>query len=470
MDPHNNLDLSPFHQYDPDAPMPQHDIHQEYQIPQATGSYNTFQQPPGAETETPLPPTQPYQPKHSLQDSMSRLGGYPGIGGHPTQTLMPFPIGNQSDESTNTFYGPTPSRSISLSPSHVYHIRPSVPEFRHPSTSQPTPHTLSNPPRGHSSRKFRATSPPSPTPTQALRDRSSLPRVDHYTSATHIAFPPSKLPTANTMQLGVSFPAPAPSGAPRRHHSETDMPNAQNALQSLYNLGHPPASTMYSPFSEQSGFSAEPSGSQRIAPWFMDTMPDPSCHSHALPVRNTDDSFPSTASDSPDGSVSSMYSGLSSAVAHGAPSHAADPKRPPTTSSDPRATNRLLDQRKSDDENIEALCKLFVPEGAEVKWKKDRLGMIVHYATQLVERYKHLLEYYERNTGARKEHLVESDEGLTESQGQLLTSHGDVSNLMGHWVTTNNNMDSTLGSVQPWLRHQPRSSPIDERHDASRPM
>jgi len=42
---------------------------------------------------------------------------------------------------------------------------------------------------------------------------------------------------------------------------------------------------------------------------------------------------------------------------------------------DPRATNRLLDQRKSDDEDIEALCKLFVPPGAEVKWKKDRLGM-----------------------------------------------------------------------------------------------
>ena len=41
---------------------------------------------------------------------------------------------------------------------------------------------------------------------------------------------------------------------------------------------------------------------------------------------------------------------------------------------DLKATRRLQGQRKSDNENIEALRKLFVPNDAEVRWKKDRLG------------------------------------------------------------------------------------------------
>jgi hypothetical protein len=41
---------------------------------------------------------------------------------------------------------------------------------------------------------------------------------------------------------------------------------------------------------------------------------------------------------------------------------------------DLKATRRLKGQRKSDNENIEALYELFVPKDAEVRWKKDRLG------------------------------------------------------------------------------------------------
>jgi hypothetical protein len=41
---------------------------------------------------------------------------------------------------------------------------------------------------------------------------------------------------------------------------------------------------------------------------------------------------------------------------------------------DMKATRRLQGQRRSDNENIEALRKLFVPQDAEVRWKKDRLG------------------------------------------------------------------------------------------------
>ena len=93
---------------------------------------------------------------------------------------------------------------------------------------------------------------------------------------------------------------------------------------------------------------------------------------------------------------------------------------------------------------------------------------VLHYATQLVERYNHLLEYYERNNSVRKGQLAQSDQELTESQGQLLTRHGDYSRMMGHWVATTNNLDSALGNVEPGLRHQQRNSPNDEKHDATR--
>ena len=98
-----------------------------------------------------------------------------------------------------------------------------------------------------------------------------------------------------------------------------------------------------------------------------------------------------------------MFFRSPSAIASGASSHILDHPLPPAVTSsmdghpermlrrvgrgrppkDPRATNRLLDQRKSDDENIEALCKLFVPPGAEVKWKKDRLSMSTYTITRI---------------------------------------------------------------------------------------
>jgi hypothetical protein len=93
---------------------------------------------------------------------------------------------------------------------------------------------------------------------------------------------------------------------------------------------------------------------------------------------------------------------------------------------------------------------------------------VLHYATQLVERYNDLLEYHERNNGVRKGQLAQSDQGLTESQGQLLSRHGDYSRMMDHWVATTNSFDSALGNVAPGLRHQQRNSPIDEKHDAAR--
>src|SRR5712672_3298167 len=249
-------------------------------------------------------------------------------------------------------------------------------------------YSSSNPSRGYPSTHSRASSHPTPS-VPVLRDGSSSSRVGPYYSAPHPSFPPSKLSSTTPTPQGIAFPPP---GSPRRHNSETDMPNAQTALQSLYGL---PPSNMYPQFPGQSSISPQAG--------YPNTIPGPSPQPPPsrgyFPVIGADDTFRSTASpDSQDGSVSSMYSGMSSAVPSGTPSHISEhAPAPPTTSSvtwpsdrphrrpgksrrteppkGPRATNRLLDQRKSDDENIEALCKLFVPEGAEVKWKKDRLGM-----------------------------------------------------------------------------------------------
>jgi len=162
------------------------------------------------------------------------------------------------------------------------------------------------------------------------------------------------------------------------------MPNAQNALMSLHPSEHLPAPATYPPFPEQSSLSLRPSvqGGSPLAPANVNK----SLRSTTPPEMQEDWSGP-------------MFPGPQSAIVSGAPSHVSDHyPHPPATASmnwqaertpprrpgkgrrveppkDPRATNRLLDQRKSDDEDIEALCKLFVPPGAEVKWKKDRLGM-----------------------------------------------------------------------------------------------
>jgi hypothetical protein len=162
------------------------------------------------------------------------------------------------------------------------------------------------------------------------------------------------------------------------------MPNAQNALMSLHPSEHLPAPATYPPFPEQSSLSLRPSA--QVGSPLAPADVNKSLRSTTPPNMHEDWSGP-------------MFPGPPSAIVSGAPSYVSDHyPHPPATASmnwqaertpprrpgkgrraeppkDPRATNRLLDQRKSDDENIEALCKLFVPPGAEVKWKKDRLGM-----------------------------------------------------------------------------------------------
>ena len=167
-------------------------------------------------------------------------------------------------------------------------------------------------------------------------------------------------------------------------------------------------STMYSSLPESSGFSSESSSARSFSSEFTDSTPRLAHDGDSFTLMNIEDPFPSSTSpDSTDGSAGSVFSGPppSSIFTPGStpPAHISDhyhqqlsPRYPHTSSPldrmpersqrrngrrrsepprDQKATNRLSDQRRLDDEHTEALYKLFVPPGAEVKWKKDRLGI-----------------------------------------------------------------------------------------------
>jgi hypothetical protein len=119
MNSFNTLDSSLFHRHDPHASStPQNDISQDYHLQ----NYNDFHTPPGAEPMGPPPPPPPTQPSpatHSLQDSLPR--GHAEIE-DAAQMLTPFPM----NDGSNNIYSPSPSRSASLSPSHLYPSRAHV--------------------------------------------------------------------------------------------------------------------------------------------------------------------------------------------------------------------------------------------------------------------------------------------------------------------------------------------------------
>ena len=215
---------------------------------------------------------------------------------------------------------------------------------------------------------------------------------------------PAPLPTP----IGTNIPL-LPLSSPSRRYSENDTQGAQND-QDMVTFYTDPTQTVFP------GFPPAPSSSQRFSPGFTDPMSGTSSQTHSGGSSRTDDSFPFSSSPiSTDGSLGPQPSSSSSStITPGAttmfqvPSHPSlHPQATTTTTTtssssssssssqdrpperhrrslksrrpepprDQRATDRLSGQRKSDDENTEALYKLFVPPGAEVKWKKDRLGI-----------------------------------------------------------------------------------------------
>jgi hypothetical protein len=240
----------------------------------------------------------------------------------------------------------------------------------------------------------------------------------HYSGALQMTAPSSKLPSA--MQpaplptpIGTNIPL-LPLSSPPRRYSENDTQDTQND-HDMVTFYTDPTQTIFPGF-------PPPSSTQRFSPGFTDPLSGTSSQTHSGGSSRIDDSFPFSSSPiSTDGSLGAQPSSSSSstitpgAITPGAtalfqtPSHLPSLHPQATTSTtttssssssstssqdrpperqrrsaksrrpepprDQRATDRLSGQRKSDDENTEALYKLFVPPGAEVKWKKDRLGI-----------------------------------------------------------------------------------------------
>ena len=280
---------------------------------------------------------------------------------------------------------------------------------------------------------------------------------------------------------------------------------------------------MYSSLPESSGFSSESSSARSFSSEFTDSTPRPAHDGDSFTLMNIEDPFPSasTSPDSTDGSAGSVFSGPlpSSIFTPGStpPAHIPDhyhqhlsPHYPQATTSsslldrmperaqrrsgrrrsepprDQKATNRLSDQRRLDDEHTEALYKLFVPPGAEVKWKKDRLAIsafapffslskaepnifaVLHYATRLVERYSRLVEHCEHTRDAREQMFAQSErEGLRQNQEQLFGRHGDFSRQAEHWVSTNNSLDRTLTNGEHGMHHHQCNNTMDDHNDAA---
>jgi len=109
--------------------------------------------------------------------------------------------------------------------------------------------------------------------------------------------------------------------------------------------------------------------------------------------------------------------------------------------------------------------------------------MTLQYATQLMEHYTFLKEFYDRNMHAggeqmnpynsRSKHyehdgatnaepLAQLDGGHNQGQGQLLSRHGGLATLADHLVTHSNTLHRTLGDVEPGL-HQQRNNPMDDK-------
>lgn len=243
-----------------------------------------------------------------------------------------------------------------------------------------------------------------------LGDGSGPTKISPYASAPQITSPLSKLLSTTTIvtPVGTNIPLLPLQGSLRRY-SEADAQMVQNAhdVLSVYGAANP---TMYPSLPEPSDFSPDSSSAQSFSSEFTDPTPGPGHGGDSFALMNVDDPFPSSTSpDSTDDSAGSTLSGPppSSIFTPGSTpsSHIPDhhdrhvslhyPRTTTCSSSldrqleraqrrsgrrrsepprDQKATNRLSDQRRLDDENTEALYKLFVPPGAEVKWKKDRLA------------------------------------------------------------------------------------------------
>ncbi|KAI0248330.1 hypothetical protein BJV78DRAFT_1156633 [Lactifluus subvellereus] len=424
----------------------QHDYH----APQMTHNHNTFQKPPGGEI------TEPPTSTESLPQANIHIEEHAS-----SQLLSSLSVNTLSDISEASPHAPSTPSAIPPPPLCTYNLRAPEPTLR--GGSGPVD-----------------AGPYVGVPQQAPAFSGLSPTIAQPTA------PPAFFNADTPMFLSALHQTPvlAPSGVTTgRRFSEADalrMADTQNATQSLHAVGYRPTPPTFLPLPEQLSYFPVPSSAQSFSAGFTDATPVPLSQPQGGPLAPMDVDLLSTSSTLQwDLANVEAYPGPPLAIGPGAPSQTADCQFPqygasPTSpqlertehgrirnpkdrpSKYQKATNRLKSQRKSDNENIEALCRLFVPKDAEVRWKKDRLG--TNYATEAMQMHGHVAQgatSIQRNVLARSDRWLKVEGGNSENQGRLLHENDDFLRLGDYFEASEMGVARPLEEVGSSVQQQP---------------
>ena len=241
------------------------------------------------------------------------------------------------------------------------------------------------------------------SPANAASDPyASVPELTLKTPSESAQSRLSPVPHDKNLLSPPTFPKQVPEPAPwsfARSPSGADAnctENEQNPIQTPHALENQSTSVAaYSPFPEHHPGSS-PAISSTLVPTagFTDTIPEPSYHMQDDPLAFLN--LPSSSDMQVDFVTAMPFAGRESPcalsqLARHAPAQQTTPPASPESQpeqqritgkrrrlsepKDPKAAKRLRSQRQGDEENLEALYKLLVPNGAGAVQKKDRLGI-----------------------------------------------------------------------------------------------
>jgi hypothetical protein len=210
------------------------------------------------------------------------------------------------------------------------------------------------------------------------------------------------VPLDKSLLAPPTFPRQVPEPAPlsfTRRSSGADSSHAENARNPIPTPHAPEDRSLpvagYSPVPEHHPGSSRAISSIRVpTAGFTDTIPEPSYHMQDDPLAflnllSSSDIHADFVTAMPFAGRASP--GALSQLARNAPAQQATPPASPESQpeqqrltgkrrrlsepKDPKAAKRLRSQRQGDEENLDALYKLLVPNGAGAVQKKDRLGI-----------------------------------------------------------------------------------------------
>ena len=199
-----------------------------------------------------------------------------------------------------------------------------------------------------------------------------------------------------TFPRQVPEPAPWSFTGPSAAADFSNTENAQNPLPALHAPENQSTTVAaYPPVPEHHPGSSPAISSTRVSTaGFTDTIPEPSYHMRDDPLAFLN--LPSSSDMQVDFITANPFDGRASPgpfsqPARHSPAQQATPPASPESQpehqrlagkrrrlsepKDPKAAKRLRSQRQGDEENLEALYKLLVPDGAGAIQKKDRLGI-----------------------------------------------------------------------------------------------